>query len=373
MLTDDRVSRDPWQHWPRWPHDVPAEAAWMFPFMGAKNMINSYGADHNRLRRMVAPAFSRRRVQALAPRIENIVSELLDAMSATPTTPVTPPGEPIDLRVAFAHQVPMRVISVLLGIPDDLRSVMGEVFERFVEAPADPAAAVAVAKELPEVMAGLAARKRADPGDDVVSFLTSASDEDGSRLSQEELVGTLMLLVGAGFETTESLIDSAALALLTHPDQLALLRDGRVSWEDAIEETLRWSSPVSVFPLRYATEDIDLSRTPFHIPGGPVIRRGEPIVPDFAAANLDQSHYGEGADAFDITRPGAGHVAFGHGTHLCLGATLARLEARIALPALFARFPAMRLATDPADITYFPNSALHSPRAVPVHLHLGHG
>ncbi|MGP3968073.1 cytochrome P450 family protein [Streptomyces sp. 6N223] len=370
LLTDDRVSRDPWRHWPDWPDDVPQESAWMFPFMGVQNMFNSYGADHNRLRRLAAPAFTRRRIQALAPDVERIVTHLLDAMAATP------PGEPVDLRLAFAHQVPMRVISALLGIPDDLRPVMADVFERFVASPEDPAQAIAVARELPQVMAGLVERKRAEPGDDMVSFLISTRDEDGSRLSDDELIGTLILLIGAGFETTESLIDNATIALLTHPDQLAMLRDGRVGWDSAVEETLRWSPSVTIMPLRYATEDIELRGVPGvpglpGIPGAPVIRKGEPIVPNFAAANLDPDRYGEGADVFDITRTDIGHVAFGHGAHLCLGATLARLEARIALPALFDRFPGLRLAVDPADITYFPNPTLHSPRAVPVHLRRG--
>jgi cytochrome P450 len=234
------------------------------------------------------------------------------------------------------------------------------MFERLVASPADQAEALAVAKELPALMGELVARKRAALADDIVSFLVTTSDEDGSKLSDEELIGTLILLVGAGFETTESLIDSATVALLSHPEQLAMLRDGRASWENAIEETLRWSPPVTVFPLRYATEDIETS-------GGLVIRKGEAIVPNFAAANLDPERYGDGADTYDITRADVGHVSFGHGAHLCLGAYLARMEARIALPALFDRFPRLRLAVEPGEITYFPTCALHSPRAVPVY------
>ncbi|MBB2749316.1 UNVERIFIED_ORG: cytochrome P450, partial [Microbispora rosea subsp. rosea] len=196
-------------------------------------------------------------------------------------------------------------------------------------------------RDVQATLTALIAAKRDEPGDDMTSVLIAARDEDGSRLSEAELVDTLLLMVAAGHETTVNLIDNAVTAMLTHPDQLALVRQGSASWDDVIDETLRWQAPVAHVPLRYAIEDITI--------GGTTIRVGEPILASYAAAGRDPAQHGADADRFDITRSTRrDHLAFGHGAHYCLGAPLARLEAGIALPALFARFPDITLAV-PAE------------------------
>jgi cytochrome P450 len=198
--------------------------------------------------------------------------------------------------------------------------------------------------EVDDALAALVAHRRRHPGDDLTSALVAARDDDGSHLSERELLDTLLLVIGAGNETTVNLIGNAVHALLTHPDQLRLVLDGTVSWHDALEETLRWAPSVANVPLRYAVEDIPLPG------GGPTIRKGEAILAAYAAAGRDPGKHGPTADRFDITRPGRGaaeHLAFGHGVHFCPGAPLARMEAAVALPALFDRFPGLHLAAAP--------------------------
>ncbi len=161
-------------------------------------------------------------------------------------------------------------------------------------------------------------------------------DESASQLSETELVDTLLLLISAGHETTVNLLDNAIHLLLTHPEQLAHVRAGRASWNDVIEEALRLRSPVANLPLRYAVEDVQA--------GDVLIRKGDAIITAYAAAGRDSAVHGADADVFDVTRTNKDHLAFGHGVHFCLGAPLARMEAAIALPRLFDRFPDLALA-----------------------------
>jgi len=209
------------------------------------------------------------------------------------------------------------------------------------------------------ILTDLVAARRATPGDDLTTALIAAqSESDGARLDETELIDTLVLFVSAGHETTVNLLDQAITALLTHPDQLALVRAGRVGWPDAIEETLRWQAPVAHLPLRYAVEDIDVD--------GVVIRQGEAILAGYAAAGRDPALHGEDADEFDVTRADKSHIAFGYGVHYCLGAPLARLEATIALPALFDRFPTMTFAVAPQDLAHLDSFISNGHRALPV-------
>jgi cytochrome P450 len=200
------------------------------------------------------------------------------------------------------------------------------------------------------MLADLVARKRATPGDDLTSDLIAQRDEDGSGLTEQELLDTLLLVVSAGYDTTVNLLDQAIYTLLSRPDQRELLRNGCVTWDDVIEETLRTEAPVAHLPLRYAVTDIDLSET-----AGVVIRQGEAILLSFIAANRDPAWHGENAGEFDATRERHDHLAFGYGTHLCLGAPLARLEAGIGLPILFGRFPDIRFACPPEELEHVPS------------------
>ncbi|WP_330178827.1 cytochrome P450 [Nocardia sp. NBC_01503] len=336
LLADPRVSKDPAQHWaafgngevtPEWP---------LFPWVAATNMFTAYGADHRRLRKLVSPAFTHRRTMALRPRIEEIVTDLLDRLAAAPA------GETVDLREGFAYPVPIQVLTELMGVPEDREPALRICVARFFDTEISPEAAGANYVEMFGLIEELVAFKRDNPGDDMVSVLIATRDEDGERLTEKEMVDTLMLVINAGHETTVNLLDQAIFALLTHPEQLAAVRAGEVTWEDVIEETLRYEAPVAHLPLRYAVEDIEID--------GITIPKGDAILASYAAAGRDPKIHGDTAESFDVTRVNKDHVSFGHGVHHCIGAPLARLEASIALPALFNRFPDLEFATDPADI-----------------------
>jgi cytochrome P450 len=208
-------------------------------------------------------------------------------------------------------------------------------------------------------MRELVAGKRERPGDDLSSALIAARDDNAS-LSEDELVDTLVLFVNAGHETTVNLLSKAIVALLTEPGQLGMVRAGRVTWEDVIEETLRGQAPVPNLPLRFAVEDIDI--------GGVTLRTGEAILACYGAAGRDPLVYGPDAGQFDPTRAVKDHLAFGYGVHHCLGAPLARLEAAIALPALFERYPDLTLAVGPGELLPLESFVSNGYRAVPAWL-----
>ncbi|MBH5333647.1 cytochrome P450 [Streptomyces pactum] len=327
LLTHPHISKDARRSWPGYqPFAIPWLAAWV----DVVSMFTSDGADHKRLKDLVGRAFTPRRIEAMRPAVEAIVTDLLDALEATA------PGGSADLRATFSYPIPTRVICNLFGVPDEQRSRMLDVVDAVLDTTVSEERAAEIRVELFAVMSELIATKRVTPGDDMTSVLLAAHREDGDRLSEEELVSTLILMIGAGSETAVSLIDHAVVELLTHPGQLATALADPARWDDVTEETLRKHPPVMHLPLRYATADIDLGE-------GVTIRSGDLVLIGFGAHGRDGG-VNPDPDRFDIDRADRQHLAFGHGIHYCLGAPLARLEARVALPALFARFPRIRLA-----------------------------
>jgi cytochrome P450 len=292
----------------------------------AGNLLGMDPPEHQRLRRMLTPEFTIRRIMRLEPRITQIVDEHLDAMAAG--------GSPADLVEAFALPIPSLVICELLGVPYADR----EGFQRRANKQLDLALPIPerldLVRESREYMLDLVRRARLAPGEDIIGMLVR---EHADELTDDELVGVASLLLLAGHETTSNMLGLGTLALLRHPDQLAAVRDEPDAIGPAVEELLRWLSIVHTSIPRITTADVEVAGVP--IPAGQLVFASLP------AGNRDPEFIDK-PEAFDIRRGAPGHLAFGHGVHHCLGAPLARMEMRIAWPALFRRFPDLALAED---------------------------
>ncbi|MFF5106737.1 cytochrome P450 [Streptomyces sp. NPDC000134] len=355
LLTSPRVSKDARAHWPDFAATV---STWPLAlWIAVDSMFTAYGDDHRRLRRMVAPAFGSRRVGAMAPVVEAMVTELLDGLAARPS------GEAVDLREHLAYPLPIAVIGRLMGVPESRREGFRAIVDRVFSTTLTAEESAANTAALYEALDHLIAARRADPGEDMTSLLIAARDDegDGGGFTDGELRDTLLLMISAGYETTVNVIDQAVTALLTDPEQLGHLRAGRAGWGDVVEETLRHEPSVKHLPLRYALADIPL-------PDGRTIAKGEAILASYAAANRHPDWHGESADRFDLTRVSKEHLAFGHGVHFCLGAPLARLEVATALRMLFERFPAIRLAVPAEELRPLPTLISNGHVSLPVHL-----
>ncbi len=296
--------------------------------MQAGQLIGFDPPEHTRLRRMLTPEFTVRRMRRLEPRITEIVRTALDDLERA--------GKPADLVEHFALPVPSLVICELLGVPQADRAEFHERSVRLLDTSLPLEQRVAAQREDRAYMAGLVARAQAEPGEDMLGMLVR---EHGHDLSTDELIGIAGLLLLAGHETTSNMLGLGTLALLRHPEQAAMIRDDPALVEPAVEELLRWLSVVQVLPPRTTTTDVEV--------GGHAIPAGSLVFCSFPAANRDPA-FVDDPETLDITRGAAGHVAFGHGVHHCLGAPLARMEMRIAFPALLRRFPGLALA-DPAE------------------------
>ncbi|WP_405609956.1 cytochrome P450 [Streptomyces sp. NBC_01511] len=360
LILDPRVSKDPRRHWSLWEEvNSKPEWSWILGWVGVVNMLSTYGPDHTRLRKLVSPSFTHKRTEAMRERVEAITADLLAGLD---TAADAAPGEAVDLRAGYAHPLPMRLICELFGVPADLRGpavkLMVDVFDT---SDPTPEHAASVQHQISTVLPALIAYKSENPGNDLTTELIRVRDEEGDRLADHELLYTLLLVIGAGFETTVNLIGNAVVTLLNHPDQLAAVRAGDVSWESVIEEVLRVHPSIASLPLRYAVSDITVD--------GVTIPAGDAIVTTYAAAGNDPEQYGPDAAEFDIHRGADEHLSFGIGVHRCVGAPLARMEALTALPALFDRYPDMRLAVGADELKQVPSFIAFGWQEIPILLH----
>jgi cytochrome P450 len=339
-LTDPRLHKLP-RGWRPEPHSMLAAIE--------LHMLNSDPPDHERLRKLVNKAFTARRVEQLRPRISAITTELLDDMSTR---------QEVDLLASLAFPLPITVICELLGVPvadrDEFRAWSATIVSSTVSPDVFQAHGTAMTGYFRKM---LAARRR-EPADDLLSALVAARDEE-DRLTEDELLSMAFLLLVAGHETTVNLIGSGMLALLLNPGEMARLRADRSLLGGAVEELLRYVNPVNNATLRFAGEPLEI--------GGQQVSPDEVVLVSLSGANRDPSRYAD-PDRLDLSRDSAGHLAFGHGIHYCLGAPLARLEAEIAFGGLLERFGSMTLAVPADSLRWRPSTLIHGLEALPVHL-----
>jgi cytochrome P450 len=331
----------------------PGIVPWLSPWVDVESMSTAEGREHQRLRQLVAPALTPKRIDAMRPHVESVAARLLDDLLDLPS------DEPIDLHTAYSQQLPTRVICDLFGVPDDLRPEVLRILRVVLNTDNVPEEESArVFTDMNVAMRQLIDLKRREPADDLTSFLLAARVAGEAPLSEQELVDMLLLLIGGGSQTTVSLIDHTVRELLANPDQLATVLTNPNRWPDAIEESLRVHCPVASLPMRWAKEDIDLGE-------GVVIRAGDAILINYLAHGRDPNVH-EDPEVFDIDRADKEHLAFGAGPHFCPGARLARLEAHVAVPALFERFPHLALAVAPDEVAPLHSFIANDVAALPV-------
>jgi 2-hydroxy-5-methyl-1-naphthoate 7-hydroxylase len=347
LLTDPRLVKDI-NEWDAWRS---GQVTQQWPLIGmidsGRSMFTVDGPEHRRLRAKTAQAITARRVEAQRPVIEEITERLLGELAERGSG-----GRAVDLKAVFALPLPMAVIGRLMGVDPAELPRLHRLYKAFFSGLTPQDERLAVIDELDALFTAMVAEKKAAsakaPGasDDLTTALIEA-EEGGEPLTDEEVTGNLKAMVAAGHETTISLIVNAVRALCTHPEQRDLVLAGEVPWETVIEETLRWDTPTPHLLMRFATEDVEIA--------GTLIAKGEGLVISYRAIGWDERQHGPSADRFDVTRPAPiRHITFGHGPHICPGAALSRLEARIALPALFGRFPALDLAVPAGQLRNLP-------------------
>ncbi|MBT2414333.1 cytochrome P450 [Streptomyces sp. ISL-12] len=312
----------------------------------AGNLLSYDGPEHTRLRRMLTGSFTTKRARELRPQIQGVVDSALDAVEEA--------GHGADLVQLFCTPIPTLVICELLGVPYadreefQQRTVVALDFNSSRETQMQKAA------EMEAYMAGLVARHREEPGDNVLGRVVR---EYGDQLTDSELAGIGNMLLIAGHETIANTLSASVALLLQHPDQLAVVRDDPEAVDGAVEELLRYCAPATILPRQAA---------------GPIcvrdqrIEEGERVVASVLAANRDLGTADQDLDRLDVRRPVQRHLTFGFGPHQCLGQQLARMELRVALPALLTRFPALRLAVPQEELDYRTNALVFGVNSLPV-------
>ncbi|MYS85130.1 cytochrome P450 [Embleya scabrispora] len=310
-------------------------------------------ADHRRLRKLLTSAFSPRMVEMARPMIERMTDDLLSDLGGSGGA---------DLHRELTYPLPAMVVAALLGIPEADRKAFQSWALDIVLVVGSGSLTPQLAHRandsmgrMRELMAWLVERRRREPGPDLLSAMIASSD-DGDRLSTEELYANSLFLMTAGHETATNLLGNALLTLLRHPDQLAMLTEDFSLLDDAIEEVLRFEGPVQI-AARIADRDREVQGVP--------LKAGQPLIVMLGAANRDPNVFPD-PDRFDITRPASRHVAFAHGAHFCLGATLARAEMQVVLPRILTRFPKLQLAED--EIEWQPTLDFRGPNRLRVTL-----
>ncbi|MFD8210251.1 cytochrome P450 [Streptomyces sp. NPDC059695] len=299
--------------------------------------------QHSRYRKPLVGKFTARRMRLLTERVEQVVADCLDAMEAA--------GPSADLVTAFAKPIPTIIICEILGVPYEDRDSFQQQIDTFMGGATSDEELIAAYTATQEYLARLVAAKRANPTDDVLSELTD------SDLTDEELKGISLILLAAGFDTTANMLSLGTFALLRNPDQLDALRADPTLVDSAVEELLRYLTVAKSF-MRTALEDVEI--------GGVVVEAGTTVVLSYHTADRDPERYAD-PHTLDLGRDAGGHLAFGHGIHLCLGAQLARVEMRVAFAALLARFPTLRLAVPAEEVALRPEAAdIHGVKSLPV-------
>ncbi|MEM7128630.1 MAG: cytochrome P450 [Chloroflexota bacterium] len=316
------------------------------------NMLNTDEPDHRRLRNLVHKAFTPRRINELEPRIQVIADELLDKARQQAS---------VDLVQSYALPLPVTVIADMIGIPEEERPQFFAWTRKIIviPTPLNMMLAIPPLMALMSYLRKLANKRRVEPQDDLLTALVQAEDEQGDRFTEDELLGMLFLLLVAGYETTVGLIANGTLALLSHPDQLEMLRNDPSLIESAVEELLRYDGPLQTTEMSFAREEFAMH--------GVEIPKGATVLPAILSANRDEQVFAR-ADELDITRSPNRHLAFGQGIHYCLGAPLARLEAKIAFNTLLERSPELQLDVEQEKLRYQNMIIVHRLTELPVRI-----
>lgn len=345
-LTDDRFAKDR--------RNVPGykkQSVWMPKFIQPlqRNMLEMDAPDHARLRSLAHQAFSPRLIAQMQTRIYQLAHELIDRVEAK--------GE-MDVIRDFALPIPLTVISEMLGVAERDRAA----FQRWsnvavsVTKPIEGILAIPTLYQLVRFLRRFLQERRLNPQDDLTNTLLQAESEN-SKLSEDELIGIIGLLLSAGHETTVNLIGNGVVALLSHPAELNRLRTEPELMKPAVEELVRYSPPVLFATSRYAKEDVELAST--------VIPKGELVLAGLGSANYDESKFAQ-PEALMLDRQNNKHIGFGSGMHYCLGAPLARLESSIAFQVLFERLPNIRLAVNPESLSWHSSLITRGMKVIPV-------